>query len=511
LPDITVTDSDGSTSSVPSVQNVLCTPSADATVENSDSSYTNTVASGGTLTLPDITVTDSDGSTFTQASVVNVVCSLAADGTVNVNSVFFDNVTSGGTLNIEVRQSSGSTLIGSKQGAHFRIPDSVITLDNTDGSTLSTTNVLATDASTITAPDATAVIKNTLNAVLRSELVPSNVSEDIIIGDATININQSDGTLIASATVTAEGSGVYNVADSTVNVVNTLGTVLSSNSVKATVTDTVLAPDANVENSDNSYTNTVESAGTLTLSDITVTYPSGATEAFPAAINITASADVSDEIFLEADSVVESGGAVSVMTDQGGKNNNANQHVGSTQPSLVASDASYNNQPVVVFAADQMYFDRPFAAHLKDGFSFFFVGRVDTVARFDWLGSKYGNTVCSLGGFEDLGYTRIRTKELSASTNTTQNTATNLDTDGIWTLIGTGASTNLYLNGVLVISASQHQENGSFGWLGALSTQLRSRGRFGTMTFRNGYDLTQINARGSAFGTKYGFTWTTIV
>ena len=82
LPDITVTDSDGSTSSVPSVQNVLCTPSADATVENSDSSYTNTVASGGTLTLPDITVTDSDGSTFTQPSVVNVVCSSAANATV---------------------------------------------------------------------------------------------------------------------------------------------------------------------------------------------------------------------------------------------------------------------------------------------------------------------------------------------------------------------------------------------------------------------------------------------
>ena len=46
LPDINVTDSDGSVSSVPSVQDVLCTPAADATVENSDSSYTNTVASG---------------------------------------------------------------------------------------------------------------------------------------------------------------------------------------------------------------------------------------------------------------------------------------------------------------------------------------------------------------------------------------------------------------------------------------------------------------------------------
>ena len=306
LPDITVTDSDGSTSSVPSVQNVVCTPSADATVENSDSSYTNTVASGGTLTLPDITVTDSDGSTFTQASVVNVVCSLAADGTVNVNSVFFDNVASGATLNIEVRQSSGSTLIGSKQGAHFRIPDSVITLDNTDGSTLSTTNVLATDASTITAPDATAVIKNTLNAVLRSELIPSNVSEDIIIADATININQSDGTLIASATVTAEGSGVYNVADSTVNVVNTLGTVLSSNLVKATETDTVLAPDANVENSDSSYTNTVASGGTITLPDITVTDSDGSTFTQPSVVNVVCSLAANPTVYCRPSNCVQS-------------------------------------------------------------------------------------------------------------------------------------------------------------------------------------------------------------
>jgi hypothetical protein len=49
----------------------------DATVENSDATYTDTVVSGGTLVLPDITVTDSDGSTFTQPSVENVVCTLS--------------------------------------------------------------------------------------------------------------------------------------------------------------------------------------------------------------------------------------------------------------------------------------------------------------------------------------------------------------------------------------------------------------------------------------------------
>lgn len=46
----------------------------DATVENSDQSYTDTIASGGTLVLPDITVTDSDGSTYTQPAVTDVFC-----------------------------------------------------------------------------------------------------------------------------------------------------------------------------------------------------------------------------------------------------------------------------------------------------------------------------------------------------------------------------------------------------------------------------------------------------
>lgn len=82
IPDITVTDSDGSTSSVPSVQDIVCTPSPDATVENSDASYSTTVASGGTLVVPNITVTDSDGSTSSVPSVQDIVC------TPQVKSVF---------------------------------------------------------------------------------------------------------------------------------------------------------------------------------------------------------------------------------------------------------------------------------------------------------------------------------------------------------------------------------------------------------------------------------------
>lgn len=75
---------------------------ANATVENSDLSYTNTVASGGTLVLPDVTITDSDGTPITVPSVQNFVCTPippCADATVENSDVTYTaTVASGGTL-----------------------------------------------------------------------------------------------------------------------------------------------------------------------------------------------------------------------------------------------------------------------------------------------------------------------------------------------------------------------------------------------------------------------------
>lgn len=50
----------------------LCTGGADATVQNSDTSYNTNVPCGDTLILPDITVTEPDGTTSTIPSVQNV-------------------------------------------------------------------------------------------------------------------------------------------------------------------------------------------------------------------------------------------------------------------------------------------------------------------------------------------------------------------------------------------------------------------------------------------------------
>jgi hypothetical protein len=110
-----------------------CLPSF---VENSDQTYDVEVASGDTLVLPDITVTDSDGSTFTSPSAINVTCSpcvpisatvqnsdasydvqvdggdtlVLPDSNVNVNSALEGTVVSVKAVDIEVETLSGATV-----------------------------------------------------------------------------------------------------------------------------------------------------------------------------------------------------------------------------------------------------------------------------------------------------------------------------------------------------------------------------------------------------------------
>ena len=74
--------------------------------------------------------------------------------TININGVLWDVIDAGQTENIIVRQQHTSTEVGSKQGQYYRIADSVVTLQDALGATLSTTDVPAEDSVTIVAPSA---------------------------------------------------------------------------------------------------------------------------------------------------------------------------------------------------------------------------------------------------------------------------------------------------------------------------------------------------------------------
>jgi hypothetical protein len=208
----------------------------------------------------------------------------APDGTVeNSTGSYSDTVVSGGTL---------------------ILPDETINIVDEDGNPLdSITFPVYTDpnidiTSYCPSPaDATAVLKDTLGNTLSTTNIPSGTSDDIIAPDGTVNVNKSDSTLISAQTVVSNGTTNYNVADSTAVLKDTAGVTLSTTSIKATESEdiiapdatynldntsgatlflgsiasgdneTIIAPDGDVENSDASYTASIESGGTLVLPD----------------------------------------------------------------------------------------------------------------------------------------------------------------------------------------------------------------------------------------------------
>jgi hypothetical protein len=118
-----------------------------------------------------------------------------ADATVNVNGAFWDSVPSGGTENVIVRQSSGSTQVGSIQGQYFRIADSTAVLKTTGGTTISTTSIKAEASANIVAPNTTIEVNGT--------------TEGTVVAGSTVDIQLSDsGGVVTPDSVTVVGNDV---------------------------------------------------------------------------------------------------------------------------------------------------------------------------------------------------------------------------------------------------------------------------------------------------------------
>jgi hypothetical protein len=129
-----------------------------------------------------------------------IVC---ADAIVNINSVFWANVPSGGTENIIVRQSSGSTQVGSIQGQYFRIADSTAVLKTTSNVTLSTTSIKAEDSEDIVAPD--------------TSIEVNGVAEGSVVAGLTVDIQLSDSLgVVTPLSVTQTGNDFAVVLPTTV-------------------------------------------------------------------------------------------------------------------------------------------------------------------------------------------------------------------------------------------------------------------------------------------------------
>jgi hypothetical protein len=161
----------------------------------------------------------------------------APNGDVSVNSVAFDDVLSGGTLNIEVRKSTGNDLIGSKQGQYWRIGDSTAVIKDSANNTLKSEAIMATETENIVVNDSVAVIKNSVGTTLKSENILSEATENITINDSSVE--NSDATY--SVDVLAEGSLILPDSQINVNSVDS-GDVVSVKTIDVNLEDSLGAP-----------------------------------------------------------------------------------------------------------------------------------------------------------------------------------------------------------------------------------------------------------------------------
>jgi hypothetical protein len=186
---------------------------------------------------------------------------VAPNGDVSVNSVAFDDVLSGGTLNIEVRKSTGNDLIGSKQGQYWRIGDSTAVIKDSSNNTLKSEAIMATETENIVVNDSVAVIKNSVGTTLKSENILAEAIENITINDSSVNVNKSDGVLISAVSVKAENTSSYNVGDSLIE--NDASSPTYSQLVKAT--DGLILPTQSIQNN-GVASGFIPSVGTINVS-----------------------------------------------------------------------------------------------------------------------------------------------------------------------------------------------------------------------------------------------------
>jgi hypothetical protein len=160
-----------------------------------------TIASGGSVTVtvpncPDIddatwTLTDTNGNTLDTGTIASggTATIVAPDATININGSLWGTVESGGTENIIVRQSTGSTQVGSKQGQYYRISD--CNIQNSDGSY----DLDVKAENSIVLPD--------------SQINVNTVNEGSVVSVADVDINLTDsGGTVTPDSVTITGNTV---------------------------------------------------------------------------------------------------------------------------------------------------------------------------------------------------------------------------------------------------------------------------------------------------------------
>ena len=191
------------------MEGFICGTCADATVQLNGTTV-GTVASGAT----DSFTVNLDGSPSgswdgTAWQVTSAPCD---DATIELNGVEMTTIPSGDTENISVRQSSGATEVGYKQGVHWRIDDSAISIN---GSPVA--DVKAEDSLDIDVTQGGSPVGSWNGSAWIVPPCPSAASVSLAVSSASVDFGDT-------VTLTATATGFTGTITYRFSVLNNLGT-----------------------------------------------------------------------------------------------------------------------------------------------------------------------------------------------------------------------------------------------------------------------------------------------
>jgi len=188
---------------------------ADGSVENSDGSYTATVASGGLLILPDVKIEVKDQNDnilseeiypSVQNEVIVVTIPTCEDASYRIadeadNTLYQGTIASGGSLDQIIQNSfvsnSNDTYTASvlAEGS-LELPDVTFSINNSVGTQVLSSQVPSVTNQTLVAPDGAVHIKHENDGTIAVVSTPSGVQTNYTILNNDITVNGGNGFVI---------------------------------------------------------------------------------------------------------------------------------------------------------------------------------------------------------------------------------------------------------------------------------------------------------------------------
>jgi hypothetical protein len=189
--------------------------------------------SDDTIIVPNITITDSDGSEIDYPSGVNFTCSPGgSSGDVEVNGVVYGQYTAPTTFELDVINGD-SNQVGSLLGKGWVIDNTEVFIN-----TIQVGDVVAEDDLNINVT-LDGLNSGTWNSGTQTWEVVSDPC-----ADATYQIEDTDDNILYSGSIVSGGNLDQVIQDSEAVLKNTLNTILSTTSINAEASEDIIAPDA---------------------------------------------------------------------------------------------------------------------------------------------------------------------------------------------------------------------------------------------------------------------------